>query len=74
MYRICEVCATPQFPSPSGYVCRNGHGGADWYPGEVDNYAEQYRVWFGQILTELRKKGRVIDQVIAGHHEDDPYL
>ena len=53
-YRICEVCHKPQFPSPSGYVCDNGHGGADWYPGDVPDYVEQYRTWFSKILTEIR--------------------
>lgn len=26
---LCSTCGKPQFNSPSGYVCDNGHGGAD---------------------------------------------
>lgn len=25
----CSVCGEPQFMSPSGVTCKNGHGGAD---------------------------------------------
>lgn len=27
--RICSVCNQPQFQSPGGWVCENGHGGAE---------------------------------------------
>lgn len=30
---ICEVCHEPQFSTPSGMVCKNGHGGADTIGG-----------------------------------------
>jgi hypothetical protein len=26
---LCSVCGEPQFMTPSGSVCKNGHGGAD---------------------------------------------
>ena len=25
---FCSICGEPQFDSPSGFTCRNGHGGA----------------------------------------------
>jgi hypothetical protein len=28
----CSVCGEPQFQTPSGTVCKNGHGGADPLP------------------------------------------
>lgn len=28
MPKLCSVCREPQFQSPSGLVCKNGHGGA----------------------------------------------
>jgi hypothetical protein len=27
--RLCAVCGSPQWHSPSGWVCRYGHGGAE---------------------------------------------
>jgi len=26
---ICSICGKPQFDSPSGTVCENGHGGVE---------------------------------------------
>lgn len=31
--RLCVVCKCPQFKTPSGPVCKNGHGGADSVKG-----------------------------------------
>ncbi len=31
---LCERCRSPQFWSPSGFTCKNGHGGADALPYE----------------------------------------
>lgn len=58
MCRICDECECPQFPSPSGWVCRNGHGGAPWHPGSVDDYQGQYQEWFSKILEEIRNRVR----------------
>jgi hypothetical protein len=27
--KLCSVCSEPQFDSPGGITCSNGHGGAD---------------------------------------------
>lgn len=51
--RVCVVCHCPQFHCESGWVCRNGHGGADWYPGEVEDYRGQRREWFSKALKEV---------------------
>lgn len=32
----CSVCRKPQFDTPSGVSCENGHGGADALPVEVE--------------------------------------
>ena len=26
---LCRICGKPQYETPSGAVCENGHGGAD---------------------------------------------
>lgn len=31
----CKECGEPQYDTPSGYVCKNGHGGADGYIKET---------------------------------------
>lgn len=54
MKRICNVCDCPQFPSPSGWVCRNGHGGAGWYPGYCDDYHQQQVKWARKINKERK--------------------
>jgi len=60
MYKICSVCNCPQFKSPSGMVCKNGHGGADHYIGEVKNYYEQYQEWFREIKKAIDAKYSVM--------------
>ena len=52
-HRICRICNTPQFPSPSGFVCKNGHGGAECYSNKVPDYYEQYQEWYQKIKTEI---------------------
>ena len=54
--RICVECNCPQFPSPSGWVCENGHGGAEYELGPVEDYERQYREWFGRIRAEIRAR------------------
>lgn len=54
--RVCEVCDCPQFHCASGWVCRNGHGGADWYPGKVEDYSAQRREWTDRLMEELRRR------------------
>lgn len=53
-HRICDVCNEPQFHSPSGYVCKNGHGEAPWHLGEVRDYRRKYLAWRHQIKEEVR--------------------
>ena len=51
--RVCAVCGCPQFPSPSGYVCRNGHGGADYTLAEIPDYESQYTDWYESIKEQI---------------------
>lgn len=32
--RLCSICREPQFHTAGGWVCKNGHGGADPIEGE----------------------------------------
>jgi hypothetical protein len=32
---VCSICGEPQFETPSGASCKNGHGGAEGRPNEV---------------------------------------
>ena len=55
MNRVCDECGKPQFPSPSGWVCENGHGDAPWHLEEVKGYRRQYIAWFNRTRAEIRK-------------------
>ncbi len=55
MNRVCDICGKPQFPSPSGYVCENGHGEAPWHLEEVKDYNRKYLAWRAKIAAEIRK-------------------
>ena len=63
MNRVCDICGCPQFPSPSGYVCRNGHGEAPWHLEEVPDYVEQYRAWFEHVRREIRRSFDASDYI-----------
>lgn len=55
MTRVCDECGEPQFHSPSGWVCTNGHGGANWHLEEVIDYRRKYLAWRAKIKDEINK-------------------
>ena len=52
--RVCNVCDKPQFHCRSGWVCENGHGGADYHLEEVLDYEKQYKAWSGKLHKEMK--------------------
>ena len=55
LHRVCAECECPQFKSPSGWVCENGHGGADYSLEVVEDYEEQARAWSKKVIDEIKE-------------------
>ncbi len=40
LFQLCDCCGHPQFHTPCGEVCMNGHGGVDYEIGEYPEHLE----------------------------------
>lgn len=62
---LCSVCMKPQFSSPSGVTCENGHGGAPAYEKPVPPpvvVAPEVTTWdFPRLMTFLTERHGKID-------------
>lgn len=52
---ICSVCDKPQFHCRSGWVCENGHGGAESYEADVPDYHAQNLLWQRGYIIRMRE-------------------
>lgn len=81
--RICCDCYLPQYETPSGPVCDNGHGGAQGLPSDgtqaersiraVSAYLKLFDVMLTDVpLQDLCEEGR--KHLLAGKQEMDTAL
>lgn len=75
----CSECGKPQFSTPSGVTCENGHGGA---PGTPTQYPELERMRavgeesrsIGSFLDWLCEQGITLCEVSESRYRDGEYL
>jgi hypothetical protein len=73
---LCSVCGEPQYESPSGVVCENGHGGV--LAKEVDQEEPALDDLLGELEGEDEEEGEIKDEEIlpgtVSEEEVDEYL
>jgi len=42
---VCEECGLPQYNTPSGMTCDNGHGGAEGVPSDLESGINGQKFW-----------------------------